>query len=509
MAHVLRKGAGLGLLASLCLAPAAIAATPTDSTALRTAVSEAGIATHLATFQSIAEANDGHRASGSSGYDESADYVAEKLKAAGYQVRRQFFTFPSFSELAETKFARLSPNPRTYGPDDFSIMEYSGSGDVTGAVVPTNDIQVPPGAEPSSSNSGCEPTDFAPASATADQVALVQRGTCTFSVKASNAEAAGYDAVVIFNEGQAGRTEVLSGTLGGVGFGIPVIGASYAAGAELFELTKGAEPVVVSVFTSTLSENKETSNVIADSPTGRGDRVVVAGSHLDSVAEGPGINDNGSGAASNLEIALQMATTNLRNKVRFAFWGAEESGLLGAQYYVDQLSARERKNIAVNLNYDMVGSTNYVRFVYDGDGSDTPDAGPNGSGTIEDVFNDFFASQGLATAPTAFDGRSDYGPFIDAGIPAGGLFSGAEGIKTVQEAAVFGGEAGKPYDACYHLGCDDLDNVSPKALAEFSDAAAHATLTFAQTTSAVNGTDNGSSTSTVGDFQYRGSRLRK
>ena len=128
--------------------------------------------------------------------------------------------------------------------------------------------------------------------------------------------------------------------------------------------------------------------------------------------------------------------------MRFAFWGAEESGLLGSEHYVDSLSDDELATIYANLNFDMVGSPNYVRFVYDGDGSDTDPAGPPGSAQIEAIFNDYFASQGLASEPTAFDGRSDYGPFIAVGIPAGGLFSGAEGVKTPEQAAVYGGTAG-------------------------------------------------------------------
>ena len=95
---------------------------------------------------------------------------------------------------------------------------------MTGRLVPTDDVQIPPGPEPSSSNSGCEAADFVPASATEPEVSLIQRGTCTFEVKAANAEAAGYDAVIIFNEGQEGRQEFLSGTLG-VPFDIPVLGA--------------------------------------------------------------------------------------------------------------------------------------------------------------------------------------------------------------------------------------------------------------------------------------------
>ena len=168
-------------------------------------------------------------------------------------------------------------------------------------------------------------------------------------------------------------------------------------------------------------------------------------------------------------------TKKLERPVRFAFWGAEESGLLGSEHYVANLSDAERAGIHANLNFDMLGSPNYVRFVYDGDGSDTDPAGPPGSGEIEKVFTDYFDSKNLASDPTEFSGRSDYGSFIAAGIPAGGLFSGAEGVKTAEQAAVYGGTAGEAYDSCYHAACDDITNLSSSALDELGDAAAHAT----------------------------------
>jgi Zn-dependent M28 family amino/carboxypeptidase len=250
------------------------------------------------------------------------------------------------------------------------------------------------------------------------------------------------------------------------------------------------------------------ANLIADTKTGRADRIVVVGAHLDSVVEGPGINDNGSGSAMDLEIALQMARLGIepRNMVRFAWWGAEEPGLLGSRFYVDSLSKKEVKDVAVNLNFDMVGSPNYVRFVYDGDASDTDSLSSTGSGVVEDVFLDYFAALGMSSEPTAFDGRSDYDAFISVGIPAGGLFTGAEGIKTAEEAAIYGGTAGIAYDRCYHQACDTLANVNTQALGEMSDAAAHATLTFAQTTSAIEGTDKGKA---VGHGDFQGSALRR
>jgi Zn-dependent M28 family amino/carboxypeptidase len=277
-------------------------------------------------------------------------------------------------------------------------------------------------------------------------------------------------------------------------------------GNDLYSRLQSGE-VVVRVATTTVTETRHTANLIADTNTGRTDRVVVVGSHLDSVPEGPGINDNGSGSSSDLEVALRMAELGIepRNQVRFAFWGAEESGLIGSQFYVDSLSARELKNIAVNLNFDMVGSPNFVRFVYDGDGS-AFGIGDTGSGVVESVFNDYFASQSLPTEPTEFDGRSDYDAFQSVGIPAGGLFTGAEGIKTAAQAAIYGGTAGIAYDPCYHQACDTINNLSNTALDQMSDATAHATLTFAQTTSAVQGTDKGKA---KGHGQYQGSSLRR
>jgi Zn-dependent M28 family amino/carboxypeptidase len=392
---------------------------------------------------------------------------------------------------------------------DFVTMEYSGAGDVEAPLQNAGGIVLPPTPEPSSA-SGCTDADFA--GLTPGNVALIQRGTCTFAEKAANAQEAGAVAVIIFNEGQDGRTEAFGGTLGGP-FNIPVISASFEVGAELATMSG----VRVHIVTDTFSESRTTWNVIADTKTGRRDRVVVVGAHLDSVLQGPGINDNGSGSAAILEIAQEMAELGIRprNQVRFAWWGAEENGLLGSEHYVSTLTKRQIKNIAVNLNFDMIGSPNFVRFVYDGDGSATPQPGPNGSGQVEDVFLRYFASQGLETEPTAFDGRSDYGPFIAVGIPAGGLFTGAEGIKTAEEAAIYGGTAGIAYDPCYHQACDTFANNSDTALDQMTDATADATLQFAMTRSAVQGTakardrDRNVERVAARKLLYKGDRLKK
>jgi Zn-dependent M28 family amino/carboxypeptidase len=467
------------------------AAVPTDSSALRDAVTVPGMVEHLEALQDIADQNGGTRVDGTPGYDASVEYVAERLDEAGYDVTIQPFTFEAF-QTSDTLLERVSPQPRTYVEglsEDFVVSEYSGSGDVTAAVQAV-DVVVPIGTNPpGTSTSGCEAGDFA--GFVAGRIALIQRGTCDFSVKAANAYAAGAAGVILFNEGQPDipgddRVGVINATLGTPNLvPIPVFDTSYAS---------GSGPVTVHMRTTTTYGTIETANVIAETEGGRTDRVVLLGAHLDSVAEGPGINDNGSGVAAVLEIAEEIAETGFepRNQIRFAFWGGEEFGLLGAAHYVETLPAKELKDIAVNLNFDMLGSPNFVRFVYDGDGSATGAKGPAGSGNVESVFNDYFRSQGLETEPTAFDGRSDYGPFIAVGIPAGGLFSGAEDVKTAEQQAIYGGTAGQPYDPCYHAVCDTFANVNTTVLDQFADAAAHATVAFAMTTSSPNGTSKAS-----------------
>jgi Zn-dependent M28 family amino/carboxypeptidase len=464
-------------LATTTFAPAAHAQTVADSADLRREVTPGGITQHARALQTFSERNGGNRAAATPGYDASASYVARRLRLAGYAVTVQPFEFAAFEERAPSRFARTAPTERTYALEtDFDLAEYSGSGDVTARVQPV-DVTVPPTPAPSST-SGCEAADFA--GFVAGSVALLQRGTCPFGLKARNALAAGAAAVLIFNEGQEGRRDTVLFTLTQP-ISIPVLSLSYAAGEELYTAAQAGE-VTVRIVTSTVSEVRRTVNVLGETAGGRADRVVVVGAHLDSVAAGPGINDNGSGTSTILEIAEEMSELGVDpyNKVRFAFWGAEEAGLLGSTYYVSQLDAAGRASIQLNLNFDMVGSPNFVRFVYDGDGSSSTPAGPAGSDVIERVLTNYFGSRGLPTEPTPFSGRSDYGPFIAVGIPAGGLFSGAEGVKTQAEQAVYGGTAGQAYDPCYHEACDTFDNLSRSALSQLSDGAAHATLTFAE-----------------------------
>ncbi len=259
--------------------------------------------------------------------------------------------------------------------------------------------------------------------------------------------------------------------------------ATYDRGVEWSSTSGLVLSMVVDVF-----RGEATSfNVLGETPSGDPNNVVMVGAHLDSVNEGPGIQDNGSGSAAILEVAEQMAKVKPRNKVRFAWWGAEESGLVGSDFYVFGLPDEERDQIALYLNFDMIGSPNYVRFIYDGDGSAFGLAGPPGSAVIEEFFEEFYNRRGLAFEPTQISFRSDYAAFFDSGIPFGGLFTGAEGIKTSEQVAIYGGTAGDQYDPCYHLACDTFDNISLEVLDLNADAVAAATLQYAMNAEAVNG----------------------
>jgi Zn-dependent M28 family amino/carboxypeptidase len=493
------------LITVVALATPAAADKGNDPAKLAKDVKVSKILDHLEELQEIADDNAGTRASGSPGYDASAAYVAGKLRKAGYTVTVQEFDFPFFSETSSS-FAQVAPTPTDYVDQvDYDLFEYSGAGDASAAVVPI-DLNLTPDR---ANTSGCEPTDFG--ADVAGKIALMQRGTCGFGVKVANAEAAGAIGAVIMNQGNgtpeanADRYELFAGTLGGP-VGIPAVSVSYAQGEEF----AGTSGLMLRIAAETVSEVRRTSNVIADSKSGRADNVVMAGAHLDSVPEGAGINDNGSGSAALLEVALQMAKTKTINAVRFAWWGAEEAGLLGAAHYVGELSEADAAKIALYLNFDMIASPNYFLGVYDGDnssGTADPADIPAGSAAIEDVFEKFYAERGLPFEDTEFSGRSDYGPFIAVGIPAGGLFTGAEGIKTQEQQARYGGTAGVAFDPCYHQVCDNLTgagqdpavygplsraydlegNVNLFALDVNADAVATAVFTFAMDTSTVDG----------------------
>ena len=453
---------------------------------LREAVTVPGILEHETAFEGIAALAGGNRLSGAPGYDASAQYVADRAEAAGLEVSRQEFDYELnlLADFTAPVLSIVSGGPtHDFVPGiagalfggDFGSMYASPSGDLTRPVWAA-DLDLDP-ATAATNTSGCQAADYAgmPQGAI---VLLQYSEACSLGTKFFGAQQFGASAIVFFDvEGPI--------WINVTGLSIPSVAATWDTAVALANGDEqGATGLTARLKVDWRPGTYPTSNVIAETRDGDPDNVIVVGAHLDSVGVGPGINDNGSGSATILEIAEQMRKVKPRNKVRFIWFGAEEHGLLGSEAYVDSLPQSERDKIAAMLNFDMVGSPNFVRFVYDGDLSDSepPEGGaPPASAEIEELFLDYFESQGLATEPTAFDGRSDYGPFIFAGIPAGGLFTGAEGIKTAEEAAVYGGTAGEPYDPCYHLGCDDTGNLSTTALDQMGDAAAHATITLAQT----------------------------
>jgi Zn-dependent M28 family amino/carboxypeptidase len=469
----------LAVVLVLVAAPTGSAAT--DTTRLQKQVTVKSLLKHLKALEDIADANEGTRASGTSGYQASVDYIVPFLVEKGYQVTVQEFPFAYFEELAEPQLSRVSPSPQTYvRGTDFDTMTYSGSGDVTANVQAVDTTATPIG----TSTSGCEGSDFA--TFVAGRIALVQRGTCSFRQKALNAQAAGASAVVIFNRGTTGSEGLIVGTLTDPGATIPVFGATFAVGQALYSSDSS---ITAHAFASTISEVRTTSNVLADTPGGNPNKVIVLGGHLDSVPEGPGITDNGTGTATILEIARRLNSVanihttggrGLTNKVRFAWWGAEEFGLKGSRFYVSQLTPAQRATISAYINADMIASSNFIYFVTDGDGSTFGTAGPGRSAEIEHIFQDYFASRGLPTDARELDGRSDWQAFNEIGVGFGSLSTGSDHVKTPDQAARYGGTAGQIAHPCYHQACDRLDTVNRQALDVTSDAFAHATLWLAE-----------------------------
>jgi Zn-dependent M28 family amino/carboxypeptidase len=310
---------------------------------------------------------------------------------------------------------------------------------------------------------------------------LVDRGSCPFGAKQAVAAERGAAAVIIANNEDG---DEMGGTLGeATEVKVPVISVTKAAGAQLRE-QQGA-PVTIKLNAGLRVE--KTRNVIAQTATGSTADVVMVGAHLDSVAEGPGINDNGSGVAAVLETALQLGSSPpVRNAVRFGFWGAEEYGTLGSANYVESLDVEALKDIALYLNFDMIGSPNAGYFTYDGDQSTKPGERqgvpriPEGAAGIERTFVAYLDRAGKPAEDTSFDGRSDYDPFTKSGVPAGGLFSGAEEKKSVQQAELWGGQSDEAFDRNYHKDTDTLEHVDRTAVEILGGGVAYAVGLYAQ-----------------------------
>jgi Zn-dependent M28 family amino/carboxypeptidase len=419
------------------------------------------------------------------------------MAAAGWDVEVVPFTY----DEAVGELQQLTPVQATYTTDGFTGSAIAA---VTGNVVAV-DINL---VGDRANTSGCDgafteaavgdplladpagPNDFATFPAGA--IALLQRGGCSFALKAYNAQAAGASAVIIFNQGNTPArsgplvdvtAEAPAGSAVAGPLTVPVVGASFADGSAL------AQPGSTARISVRLEE-RTSENVIAEKVGARDDNVVMAGAHLDSVLAGPGINDNGSGSAALLEIAQNLGNHRPHNTLRFAWWGREEAGLVGSTAWVEQQKAAGTLDeVALYLNFDMIGSPNYYIGVYDADQSSyaAPVAVPPGSVALEDVFESFFTLVGEPYDDTEFSGRSDYQAFIENDIPASGLFTGAEVLKTAEQAGIWGGTVGAQFDPCYHAACDTYANVALHALDVNTDAIAFAVLTFAYSTESVNG----------------------
>eukprot|EP00008_Paramoeba_atlantica_P003195 CAMPEP_0201493214 /NCGR_PEP_ID=MMETSP0151_2-20130828/36279_1 /ASSEMBLY_ACC=CAM_ASM_000257 /TAXON_ID=200890 /ORGANISM="Paramoeba atlantica, Strain 621/1 / CCAP 1560/9" /LENGTH=541 /DNA_ID=CAMNT_0047880423 /DNA_START=74 /DNA_END=1699 /DNA_ORIENTATION=- len=418
------------------------------------------IMTHLKELEKIANNNGDTRAAGTPGYSDSVDYIVSQLNKyakcdPGPQT--QTFTFEDWESLSDPKLSQVSPAAVDY--TDFKILDFSGTGTAVGEIViPTGDPL------------GCDEIDWEDGDAN-KKIALVQRGECPLADKAENAARAGAIGVLIFASGSAGDTGAFSASLG-TNQSVPVFSIPFDLGEEFTQ-----ELPTMSMFADTNTFDVETWNVLCPGKKGNKDKTIIVGAHLDSVPEGPGINDDGSGTSTILELAIQMADSDLEihNRVTFGWWGAEEVGLKGSAHFVDAaLQSGQITEIAANLNFDMIASPNYVMGILNGSSAEDPDV-KHGCAEIQGLFEDYFEFEDIPyVAQPNFDPpRSDYGPFLVVKIPAGGLFTGAEVFKTAEQRTTFGGFPEASYDTCYHKYCDTTENIDLLALQNNAEAAAY------------------------------------
>lgn len=469
-ARTLAVVTAVGLLGGGALAQPAWAAAPEGPTEHTTLGLTGGqVMTHLAELAEISEsyADEGFRIWNGPGYEASAAYVEQALEATGaFAVERQVFTVDDVIE----------------GPVTVTVGGVALVGghmiNAEGTAEPLVGAPLAAPAEEEGGRLGCDPASFA--DIPAGSVVVVQRGVCAFGEKVANATAIDAAAVLIANNAP-GLVE--NGTVGDRNTSsAPAASLTPEDGAVLFDLIAAAQGAEQPAPTADVVIEKEfvevpTFNVIAESIAGDPEDVLVIGAHLDGVDTGPGVNDNASGSAALLALADQVAAYEFPNdrQIRLAFWGAEEIGLLGSTHYVTDLAENdpaELERISAYLNYDMIGSDNYTVGVYDADQStfEAPVTVPEGSIALEAIFTDFFDGVEQPWVDSEFSGRSDYQAFIEAGIPAGGLFSGADTIKTEEEAAIFGGTAGEPLDSNYHRPTDTLENVNRDSVDAFAPA---------------------------------------
>ncbi|KAG5288628.1 aminopeptidase [Histoplasma capsulatum G186AR] len=400
-----------------------------------------------------------NRVFGTKAHNDTVDYLVRELQRTHYydvvkQKQIHLWSMSNATFKVNGKDTEVTP------------MTYSPSGQSKADIVLVNNL-------------GCVAEDFPPE--VNGKIALILRGDCTFGLKSALAGSAKAVGALIYNN----IPGPLSGTLGSPsdpnGPYPPTVGVSKEIGDGL-AARAGSETLTGELLAHSEFQNRTTFNVIATSKDGDKNNIIAIGGHTDSVEAGPGINDDGSGIIGNLIIAKALARFKVPNAVRFLFWTAEEYGLLGSQFYVDNLTPQERDKIRLYLNFDMTASPNYANMIYDGDGSTFNVTGPAGSAEIEKLFQKYYEDRKQPHIPTEFDGRSDYDAFISVGIPSGGIFTGAEGIKTEEQAKMFGGTAGIAYDANYHGKGDNVTNINKDAWLLNTKGAAYVLATYARST---------------------------
>ncbi|KAK1965431.1 peptidase family M28 [Colletotrichum sublineola] len=348
-------------------------------------------------------------------------------------------------------------------------------------------------------NDGCDASDYP--SEVSGNIAFIRRGTCAFGAKSEQAGKAGAIAAVVYNY----ESETVHGTLGTPS---PNHVATFGLGGDdakpILEKLRKGDAVDAIAYIDAVVNTIQTTNILAQTLEGDQDNCVMLGGHSDSVAEGPGINDDGSGSLSLLEIATQLTKFSVNNCVRFAWWAGEEEGLLGSDYYVSVLSPEENQKIRLFMDYDMLGSPNYAYQIYNA----TNAVNPTGSEELRNLYVDWYKAHDLPYTFIPFDGRSDYDAFIRNGIPGGGIATGAEGVKTKEEAKLFGGKAGDWYDPCYHQLCDDVSNVNLTAWEINTKLVSHSVATYAVSFKGFPERTKASAASTYAqDTKYHGSKL--
>ncbi|RYP00488.1 hypothetical protein DL764_006509 [Monosporascus ibericus] len=319
-------------------------------------------------------------------------------------------------------------------------------------------------------NEGCDLSDY-PANLTGN-IAFILRGSCPYGAKSELAGKAGAVAAVVYNYDE----DEVHGTLSSPSPDhVATFSLSGKEAQPVLKKLKQGQGVDAIAYIDAEVTTTMTANIIAQTMGGDQDNCVMLGAHSDSVTAGPGINDDGSGSLSLLEVATHLAGYSVNNCVRFAWWSGEEEGLLGSDYYVSVLPKEENLKIRLFMDYDMMGSPNFAYQIYNA----TNVVHPVGSQELRDLYVDWYKTHNLNYTFIPFDGRSDYDGFIRNGIPGGGIATGAEGIKTNVEETMFGGKAGDWYDPCYHQICDDVGNVNLTAWETNTRLIAHSVATYA------------------------------